>query len=138
MRSAHPLRTRCGSAFRASPFRITLFFPGGLPAAEPWPLGVAEPCEPCKLLNLWKHLRPKPLNQPCVQNPCKPLAAPAARRLFDTNFTQTRCQRFDWAVNYSTMSPCGSLICIVGDDPVGVLVDARSGREARICCPSFI
>lgn len=55
----------------------------------------------------------------------------ACVRLFDpaAGFQQLRCSRFDWAVNFSTLSPCGRVVCTVGDDPVGVLVDLSSGKE---------
>lgn len=55
----------------------------------------------------------------------------ACVRLFDpaAGFQLLRCTRFNWAVNFSTLSPCGRVVCTVGDDPVGVLVDVTSGKE---------
>jgi WD40 repeat protein len=36
---------------------------------------------------------------------------------------------FDWPVNYSTISPSGSLCAVVGDNAVGLLVDMTSGKQ---------
>ncbi|XP_073312960.1 uncharacterized WD repeat-containing protein C2A9.03-like [Primulina huaijiensis] len=36
--------------------------------------------------------------------------------------------RFPWPVNHTSLSPDGKLLVIVGDDPVGMLVDSRSGE----------
>ncbi|KZV56326.1 hypothetical protein F511_00323 [Dorcoceras hygrometricum] len=36
--------------------------------------------------------------------------------------------RFPWPVNHTSLSPDGKLLIIVGDDPVGILVDSRSGK----------
>lgn len=54
----------------------------------------------------------------------------ACVRVFDpaAGFQQLRTSTFDWAVNFSTLSPCGRVVCTVGDDPVGVLTDMSSGR----------
>ncbi len=36
---------------------------------------------------------------------------------------------FDWPVNFSTLSPDGNLCAVVGDDPVGVLMDMRTDKQ---------
>lgn len=54
----------------------------------------------------------------------------ACVRLFDiAKFQLLRCSRFPWAVNYATLSPCRKVACVVGDDPVGMLVDVASGKQ---------
>ncbi|KAF5807538.1 putative transcription factor WD40-like family [Helianthus annuus] len=50
-------------------------------------------------------------------------------REFDMeNFQMTKHFRFPWPVNHTSISPDGKLLIVVGDNPVGLLVDSRSGK----------
>lgn len=50
-------------------------------------------------------------------------------RIFDMEkFHLSKHFRFPWPVNHSALSPDGKLLVIVGDNPEGLLVDAKSGK----------
>lgn len=44
------------------------------------------------------------------------------------NFELSKHFRFPWPVNHTSLSPDGKLLVIVGDDPEGILVDAKTGK----------
>lgn len=48
-------------------------------------------------------------------------------RHFDAEtFSVVSSRQFGWAVNHASVSPDGRLACVVGDDPVALLLDART------------
>ncbi|XP_071692878.1 uncharacterized WD repeat-containing protein C2A9.03-like [Rutidosis leptorrhynchoides] len=50
-------------------------------------------------------------------------------REFDMeNFRMTKHFRYPWPVNHTSISPHGKLLIVVGDDPIGLLVDSASGK----------
>ncbi|KAL6957475.1 hypothetical protein U1Q18_001272 [Sarracenia purpurea var. burkii] len=50
-------------------------------------------------------------------------------REFDMEkFQLSKHFRFPWPVNHTSLSPDGKLLIIVGDNPDGILVDARTGK----------
>uniref|UniRef100_A0A7N0VGH9 Uncharacterized protein n=1 Tax=Kalanchoe fedtschenkoi TaxID=63787 RepID=A0A7N0VGH9_KALFE len=55
-------------------------------------------------------------------------------REFDVEtFQETNHFRFPWPVNYTSQSPDGKLLVVVGDDTDGLLVDAQSGKVCPHC-----
>ncbi|CAA0818543.1 Transducin/WD40 repeat-like superfamily protein [Striga hermonthica] len=50
-------------------------------------------------------------------------------RDFDVeNFKIASHFSFSWPVNHTSLSPCGEILIVVGDDPEGLLVDSRTGQ----------
>lgn len=53
-------------------------------------------------------------------------------RVFDMEkFEISKHFKFPWPVNHSSLSPDQKLICVVGDNPEGLLVDATTGKEIQ-------
>lgn len=50
-------------------------------------------------------------------------------RIFDgASFTTLSRFSFPWAVNHTSVSPDGKLVCVVGDDPEGLIADFQTGK----------
>lgn len=53
-------------------------------------------------------------------------------RVFDMEkFEISKHFKFPWPVNHSSLSPDQKLICVVGDNPEGLLVDANTGKDIQ-------
>ena len=67
----------------------------------------------------------------CCVGPLRIMASnnDCAVRTFDaTSFALLSRFTFPWAVNFTTVSPGGQLLCVAGDDPAVLLCDAASGK----------
>jgi WD40 repeat protein len=50
-------------------------------------------------------------------------------RVFDGGSFATLARfPFPWAVNHTSVSPDGKLVCVVGDDPEGMVADFQTGK----------
>ena len=72
----------------------------------------------------------------CAAGPCGGGASVVASnnaahvRVFDAaGMRLAAAHRFPWAVNCTTVSPCGMLAAVVGDHPTAALLDLRSGEH---------
>ncbi|KAF3622403.1 putative actin-related protein 8-like isoform X1 [Capsicum annuum] len=50
------------------------------------------------------------------------------------NFQLSNHFQFPWPVNHTSLSPDGKLLIVVGDNPEGILVDSRNGKDVAPLC----